>query len=104
MLLPRVDVEVRLAVDLVACDLTAVGERLQPSRDCREGLARVVLKREQVGHDQLADITTHAVVVDVGPQADEEQARRPVQRRDILARPELGLDGADPHQSPPANS
>ncbi|WP_276670259.1 hypothetical protein [Schaalia cardiffensis] len=42
--------------------------------DTREGVARVVdhVAREERGDNQVLLVPTHTVVVDVGPQADEE--------------------------------
>src|SRR6266540_1678594 len=68
---PSIDVQKPPAVDGVASDLSALAKFLQPSRDCREGLARVVLEGEQVGPNQPLIVAADSVVIDVRPETDE---------------------------------
>ncbi len=84
VLVPRRDVQKWTAADAVSGDETGFGKPREGSRDCRDGLARIVLQRQQVGNDELVHVAANAVVVHVGPQADEQEAVLPAQPGDVL--------------------
>ena len=71
----------------------------RPRRECRETLANeladavlVVLEREQVCRDVAVVVPADAIVIDVGPEPNEEQPDVPTQHGDVVGPPELRVD------------